>query len=254
MKIVGLLSWYDESPSWLAAAVASFAPVIDELVAVDGAYGLYPQSKPTSERTQAETIMSTCEALGVGCTIHRPAERWLGNEVEKRRFMFELAAPLVETGVDWFFVFDGDCVLTTFPADLKETLSSTELHAAEVTLWERRDHIGDTPTVARQITLPNEGHQSLRCLYRSLDGMRVVGAHFHYGGFVDGEWIWAWAPQRMAPTPALALPFVQVEHRSIWRDAYRRQQAQDYYRRRDELKIETLYSVDQDGNSLIDVS
>lgn len=252
MKIIGLLSWYDESPSWLAAAVASFAPVIDELVAVDGAYALYPNSRPASERTQAETIMSTCEALGVGCTIHRPSDRWIGNEVEKRRFMFRLAESLAEVGTDWYFVFDGDCTLTTYPADLKDTLASTELHAAEVALWERRDHIGNTPEVARTIELPNEGHQRLRCLFRSLEGMRVVGAHFHYGGLHNGEWIWAWAPDRMGPTPALGLPFVQVEHRSIWRDVHRRRSAQEYYQRRDTLRIEKLYSVDQDGNSLID--
>lgn len=240
MKIIGLLSWYDESPAWLAACVASFAPVLDALVAVDGAYALYPESRATSEQVQAETIMSTCDALGLACTIHRPASRWMKNEVEKRQFLFDLAAPHADQMTDWYWVIDADCVLTSCPGDLRQELRNTDKHAAEVTLWERRDYIGDVPDVARMADLPNESTQRLRSLFRVLDQMQVIGAHYRYRGKIDGEWVWSWSTESELPTPAHSLPMVQVEHRSIWRDQHRRNNAKTYYETRDRLGVERV--------------
>jgi hypothetical protein len=40
MKIIGLLSFYDESPAWLSACVAGIGRWCDGLIAVDGAYAL----------------------------------------------------------------------------------------------------------------------------------------------------------------------------------------------------------------------
>lgn len=108
MKICGLLSWYDESPAWLATAVAGMGRVCDEIVAVDGAYALYPSARPRSSPQQAEAVLQAAEAAGVGCTIHRPREIFWGNEVEKRNLTIALASSVLESGRDWIVIFDAD--------------------------------------------------------------------------------------------------------------------------------------------------
>src|SRR5256885_1150092 len=107
MRVVGLLSFYDESPSWLATAVTGFARVCDAITAVDGAYALLPGARPCSHPQQAEAILSASEAAGVACTVHRPNRLFFGNEVEKRNFTFQLAGAGL-TGDDWLLVFDAD--------------------------------------------------------------------------------------------------------------------------------------------------
>jgi hypothetical protein len=141
MKLYGLISWYDESPAWLAACVASLAKVgCDHIVAVDGAYHFYPEGKPRSGPEQAETIYRTAEGAGMGCTIHAPSEVWLGNEVEKRSKMFEIAEVISEPHVDWWFVMDADqVVVDPEPWMLKPRLEATDLDVAETLFEERMD-------------------------------------------------------------------------------------------------------------------
>ena len=70
-RVVGLLSWYDEAPSWLAACVASFAPHIDALVAVDGPYAAFPHNgKAKSSPEPAEAIQRVCDAVGLELILH----------------------------------------------------------------------------------------------------------------------------------------------------------------------------------------
>jgi hypothetical protein len=42
MSVVGLISWWDESPTWLAASITSLGRFCDHVVALDGRYALYP--------------------------------------------------------------------------------------------------------------------------------------------------------------------------------------------------------------------
>ena len=93
MKLIAILCWYDERPSWLAGVTASLARLqVAHLVAVDGAYGLYPKGHGCSGTEQQQTIVETCRAAGIGTTVHTPPEPWFGNEVEKRNLAFQLAA------------------------------------------------------------------------------------------------------------------------------------------------------------------
>ncbi len=99
MRLIGILSWYDERPDWLAATVASLAKAqVSHLVAVDGRYALYPDSRPSSPGVQHDAIVETCRGAGMGLTMHIPTEPWAGNEVAKRTFCFELAET-VEEGI-----------------------------------------------------------------------------------------------------------------------------------------------------------
>lgn len=109
MKIVGIMSWYDEAPQWLSTAVTGFARFCDQIVAVDGAYALLPGARPCSHPQQAEAVLGAAEASGVGCLIHRPNQLFFGNEVEKRNLSLKLASPFLKENEDWIIVFDADC-------------------------------------------------------------------------------------------------------------------------------------------------
>ena len=72
MKVVALISWWEESPAWLAATVSSAAKLCDHVVAVDGAYALMPAGTARSEPTQAEVVLRTCDALSLFFCLNEP--------------------------------------------------------------------------------------------------------------------------------------------------------------------------------------
>lgn len=241
MKIHALMSWYNESPTFIASAVASIAPHVDHVIAVDGAYALFPDAQPRSDRLEAETIQAICDGAGISCTIHRPATVWYGNEVEKRNQLFKIASAFSEPFVDWYWILDADCIITSTPSNLRARLEAAEEWSVDVALWERRDHLGDHPDVARAMSLPTHSAIPNTCLFRVLKDMQVIGTHYVYGGFrPDGEWVYAWAPHIMGPQPVLKMPEIRVEHRSIYRDKYRRDLSHTYYQTRDQLGIERV--------------
>ena len=162
MKIVGLLSWYDEPASWLAECVASAAKICDHLIAVDGAYAKFPGalSRPRSGTEEADVIMHAATGAGIGCTIHARTEPWWGNEVEKRDWMFRLAET-VTTGDDWLFVIDADEVVSTCPPDTRQLLEKSEHDVGELRIWEN-----DGTNIAG------------RRFLRALRGIHAEGAHY----------------------------------------------------------------------------
>lgn len=254
MNIIAGLSWYDESPSWLASCVASIAPHVDHVVAVDGAYAHYPDARAHSERVQAETIISTCEALGTGCTVYRPGTYWIGGEVEKRTKLFQLCQAHREGFDDWYWIIDADNIISGVPIDLRERLAATPFNSVELMMWERHDFAGQYPEVAHTMSLPNNVESKHRCLYRALKDMQVIGTHYCYGGFDEqDEWHWVWGPQVMGIDPADVFPDLKMEHRSIWRDKYRRDNAQAYYTIRDELTLERVLPRGDNGLMPVEV-
>ena len=85
MRLVAILNFYEESSQWLAALVASLQKAnVDHIVAVDGAYALFPDAmtRPRSGPEQPQAIIECAHTLGIGCTIHRTRSAWGGNEVE----------------------------------------------------------------------------------------------------------------------------------------------------------------------------
>ena len=57
MKIVGLLSWYDEDPLWLEQAATSAFLLCDEVIALDGPYMAFPGvTAATSPPEQQEAL------------------------------------------------------------------------------------------------------------------------------------------------------------------------------------------------------
>lgn len=223
MKIIGLLSWYEEPSSWLAECVASAAKLCDHLIAVDGPYAQFPGAvrKPASGIEQAETIAHVAAGAGIGCTIHTPRQPWWGNEVEKRDFMFRLGSTMTEPG-DWFLRIDADEVFTQVPDDTRTLLAATQLDVAEVTMWERDDLDSQFP---------------IRVLFRALPGIGVQQAH--YVVTAPGETrtrVLCGNDIKHRAEPAEALWDVRLEHRTRHRSPLRRALKNDYYAKLPEIE------------------
>lgn len=202
-----LLSWYEEQPEWLYELVSSVAGVCDRVVAVDGAYALYPDARARSGPDQADAILFGAAEQGLGVTVHQPRTPWVGNEVEKRRYAHRLAA-----GADWLLVLDGDERVIERPDDLLERLQVTGCRSATFT-----HRFSDRPDGCT------------RKLWRM--PVTIGGWHFEYLD-EDGKDL---NDEEALPLDGLLV----VEHRKSDRPAGRQAAADVYYKRRDEQGIET---------------
>lgn len=237
-RIFGQLSFFDESPLWLGATITSLAPHIDHLIAVDGAYALYPDGQAQSRSDQACAIVETCQAAGLGLTLHRPQTVWYGNEVEKRNHMFRLAE-LEATPEDWYWVIDADCVIYRCPADLHDQLANTDLNVAEVTIWERGDPYRNPARLQYESTvaLPADFYYKMRMLFRALPGIHCDTAHYMYRT-ADGHRLWGYPGTELEEALDLSNGLVQVEHRTHYRPLQRHENQDTYYKRREQAGIE----------------
>lgn len=228
MKVVGLLSFFDEYPAWLAAAVTSCGKLCDHVVACDGAYALLSGGAGSSGSDQHAAIVDAAEAVGVGFTLHVPEEVWWGGEVEKRAFMFDLGRLVARDPEDWFLVVDADEVVTRVPPDVLRRLEAAEEVVAEYGLAARRDEHPDAEELGLWPVGTRDIHP-MRGLYRNIPGLTVSGVHYGYrAGGLD---LWRAAP-------ALDLRDLVVEHRGYRRDVARRARQEAYYRTRDLAGIE----------------
>lgn len=238
MKIVLLLSWYDESPAWLSTVVTGFGRVCDEVVAVDGAYQFYPDARPRSHPEQAEAIQQAAEAAGIGCTIHRPREPFTGNEVEKRNLTLRLAATV---DPDWVLVADGDYhVVSCDPAGVRGALANTDLNVATYDLRDGVDWLDVDGMAERCAVTPVETQwqHPTRDIYRWTGDLAYGPAHYTIRGTYHGRIQHLKGPGQEACLN-LGDSLVAV-HRSRHRPLLRRQAAETYYRRRDEHGIENI--------------
>jgi hypothetical protein len=168
VKVWACLSWYDENPRWLAQTVASLAGFADHVIAVDGAYALYPGGRRSSGGEQAETIQAVAAQSGLGCTIHVPQTTWQGNEVEKRNAYLRIAGALGTVDEDWLFVIDADEVLTDVSPMARADVQASEALSGEVDRWTTDEMRCDYGRVPR--------------LYRLLEHMEYGPTHFTLGG------------------------------------------------------------------------
>ena len=237
MKVIAALCWYDEQPSFLAATIASLKGFADHLVAVDGAYFLYPQGKPASDLAQRQVILEACYGAGIGCTLHTPASVYLGNEVEKRNLSIQLALAVAESDDDWIFVIDADEVVTSIPFDTLDRLAATDLDVAGVSLWNRWPQNHMPAELAKMYYWPREETMlNHRVIFRALGDFRIEGAHYVYKG--HGEKLLRFSGSAGRQEPCLDLNDFKIEHRHDYRFVERNAIAHRYYERRDEYQIE----------------
>ena len=238
MKVVGCLSWYDESPAWLAAAIGSASGFCDHIVAVDGAYFMFPKGRPYSGSEQTDAITEICAALGLGLTLHIPPTVWYGNEVEKRGAMFALAEAGTDAS-DWYYVIDADEVVREWPKDLRDRLERTNMDAGEVRMMERTDvqATPETSRAARMFHWQTDSTTPFRKFFRAARGLRPVGNHYTYIAG-DGRALWN-VVDANDRVPALMIDDFQIEHRTLMRPQARRAQSREYYDRREAARAET---------------
>jgi hypothetical protein len=238
--IIGVLSWFDESPSWLAATVTSMARVCSHVVAVDGRYGHYPSAMNASPTNQAETIIEVAGAAGMSVNVYRPSDPFYGGEIEKRNLSFRLAMAVARPMRDWLLVLDGDCVVVEHSDLLQSDLERTEAHTAQVLVEEHHDPLDpDLPIkVAGLVPIANVSRTPITLLYRCLHNIRYEGTHYSIRGEdFDGETFWLWGHDD-AVDPFDATSDLVVQHRNIRRPARRREQAAEYYATRELLELE----------------
>lgn len=248
MNVVGSMVWYDEQPSLLASSVSGLARIADHIVAVDGAYALYPGGRPRSHTDQAEAIVRTSEAMGVGCTVHRPSDVFWGNEVEKRQLSLDLARPFCTSERDWILVWDADYhILQTQPELVRYELERTDRLAATYTLLDNRDTMADGLLgYAATHDIEAEWTTRTRGFFRWTDDLRYGPAHYTISGTYDGERRWVYGPDLIVGetengVPAFDLDHLMVAyHRRDERPLVRRQAADVYCKVRDAAGIESL--------------
>jgi hypothetical protein len=240
MKLFALLSWFDEDSGWLADVVRGLALInVDHLLAVDGAYALFPGARAQSPQENHDAIRQTARECGLGLSLTALCKPWR-SEVEKRSFMFSRAERMATPNVDWYMVVDADTIVTKCPFSLKRALSHTDKDAAEAMFRETAlllslervagqeiEHIPADKKVKR--TFPR------RMFFRAIPGLRCWVNHYTYG-CPDGRVLWG--DTRAPLVPALKLHNLEVEHRTAERTGERRRLALDYYRERDEKRIE----------------
>lgn len=228
MRLHALLSFYDEPPELLMASIASLQVAgVDHVVALDGAYALYPDAQPASHPNQHAAIVLTCRELGMACTLHAPSEPWAGNEPEKRTALFALGWALADPG-DWFMVHDADMAITKAPDDLKHRLKQTDRDVAKVEVLD---------TVAKRLNVPNLPPIFEFCgLFRAQP--ILVGPHHAQYRTADGQHLWVGNGED-SPVPNLDLTSkVRVEHRPDRRPPERQQGKLAYYGNRDQERVE----------------
>lgn len=247
-RIIGLLCWYDESPSWLAECVASVAGVVDHLIAVDGGYQFFPGAieRPLSRIEEADTIARTCSGLNIGLTLHREHRAFDGNEVEKRSLALDLAYNVAREQ-DWLLIFDADEVVRLKAPDLKEKLAETEFLVASYGLADALDiqSLRDAEKVPVPTNYESESVQPVRDLHRAVPGLHYEDAHYVLcTTWPDGEKKYF---RGMGATHEPMVPCYDAtrllcfEHKARRRAPERLQRRAEYYRRRDSYGIERFH-------------
>jgi hypothetical protein len=174
MRLIATLSFFDEEPELLRECISRLRTIgVDVLVAVDGPYDLYPSEKQGSSFETVKAILDEADtSLGL---ILRNKASWVGNEVEKRNYMLEIALSIAKEG-DWLLVVDSDHMwemVEPKTRSLKDWLQATAYDVAQV-------GIAECALDAEQ-----EYWYEARLLLRAKPGMRYDGSHWRVR-FTDG--------------------------------------------------------------------
>lgn len=204
--MTGLLSFYDEKAGHLADCIASFAGAgIDRLVAVDGAYALFPDGTSFSGGDQHDAIRGTCLDHGIGCTLYTPPAVWAGNEVEKRTLLFRLGHAHCEPYDDWLFVIDADETVAHV-GDWRGQLEQTGCDVCAVLHGEPAVR----PRTERRLFRAHPG------------GITVRQSHFFY---IDGDHRVLWGPGQIDRE----LVDIRILHEPLKRAPERNRRRNGYY-------------------------
>jgi hypothetical protein len=246
MKLVAVLIWYDEEPELLYETVMRLGQItVDALVAVDGAYELYPGATGSSPPSNHKAIGDAARRIGVSATIHSPARPWEGSgEVRQRTFALRLAETLSEPD-DWFLFLDADHILQRVDPSFRGRLEASDKEVATYGLVQRPRPAAGLSPLERQViaahadewpgTVDAPGVEAPRLLYRARRGLRYGPLHWELTG-PKGR-LWGLGTDALLPAEDLTEVLV-FEHAWDRRPEGRLRAALEYFDRRDEAGVE----------------
>jgi hypothetical protein len=263
MKLFGILSWYNESPTWLAACVASMARIgVDHVIAVDGRYPHFAIGEDVcSPIEQAEMIAGVAEGCGMGLTMIRPTRSTRPlTEPEKRTLCFNLLNLIATPFEDWCVVVDADELFTKPGNGLhREILSVPDTtHTIGCLVTNTVDPFAEPAADNDVNNKTTEFHQKFVIdpaftsyqsrFWRVLTDMHVRGTHYSYVGTDQHGVVTNMRPDigtRMLPgmhqTDIHKLECgTTLAHRKNHRTAFRQAVKREYYEMRDELGLERV--------------
>lgn len=228
MRIVALLSWFDEPVEFLQRCIAGAAMAgCTDLVAVDGRYDLFPSRFSFSPGEQHDAIRAACAEHGLGWHVTLPDRPW-PSEAAKRTAMFK-AADEIAGPDDWHLILDADDHIIE-PFDLAKLLPWTRHDVGEVTL--AHQYRPDGPS-------DFDDTMVIRKLFRAGQGIHVVDNHYSWRT-ADGRWLWH--NRAELQEPALNVRALRIQHLTRHRPTARREAAKRYYRDRDAAGVEPLFA------------
>lgn len=236
-RLYALLSWFDEDVDMLRECVESLRGVVDAVIAVDGAYALFPHAVPYSPTGQAIGIKS----VGIPTVMAYVDQAWMGNQAEKRTFMFDLAAGMGVLHEDWLMVIDAD-----------ETFTVNDVGVFRRSIAQTRAHVGIVPfRTARGVGRSFNGWEQSGGevpkprLFRLLDGLRVDHAHNVYLGTAADGTVYSLNSHRgggIEPGPRFYPDGAPAfTHHVLQRDEIRNDLKAGYYGKRLDLGVDVGY-------------
>lgn len=173
--LTALLAWFDEDPRQLAACILSLTRAdVGHVVAVDGAYALYPGGTRHSPAEQHLAIQYACGEAGIGLTLHAPPDVWHGNECEKRTALFALGEAVAGDG-DWLLIIDADEIVHSAPEGLHGWLEQSEHDVAEVTMHDPLLAPADETTLRRLYRAQPITVEGNHWTHKRADGSVIAG-------------------------------------------------------------------------------
>ena len=221
--LTAMLAWFDETTEYLAHTVNDLERLgVSQIVAVDGAYALYPTGTARSSWSQGHSLRAATERAGMRLILVEPAEVWGGNEVEKRQYMLNLAVASSQPG-DWLVAWDADFVMEACPDDVIGELATCPHMDAFVDI-----SFSDAPVGV-------DSWYPLRNFMHAQSGMRMSTNHYSYI-LPSGQLISV--GDRTSCTSLSFKDRLKVRHRTEDRGPERRGRQKTYYERRDKGRIE----------------
>ncbi len=230
MRLIALLAFYDEPTTFLEAYVDGLAVAgVAELVALDGAYLLYPDAKPWSRVEQRQALTDACRHAGIKLRLHVPPGVWRSGEVAKRTELMRLADTYAKPG-DWLLILDADEHILTAPADLVTALNAQPHDVATLELC--RQQSADGPSDQDMTTRE-------RRLMRAGLEITVVSNHATYITATQ-KVLWS-AGREDLQAPAHTIAGLHVVHMTRHRPQARHAARGAYYSARYLANIEAPY-------------
>ena len=231
MRLIALLSWFDEPPELLALCLDGAKRAgCSAVVAVDGRYAMFPSMTNVSDPKQRAVIDAACRHHGLELTTHVSGP-WT-DEAAKRTVLFALALAVSDRG-DWWINLDADTIVTEVDAGLLRRLAETEEDAALARVVDVEARRARRPDWPEQV--------DFRLLFRA-QPLYVEGHHYDYRRMTDDAFVWrggaGWNENNGVVPAANLADLITVEHRPAARDPGRVLLKNQYYTRRDEQGAE----------------